>query len=149
MNVTLSCDAPKALRQAFDSITPSEEQRIRKEANDTFLLSMGVSAGQNKDELVDEWDRACKTISAMASFQAKVMDSKNPTEEEVVSLKEFATQIAFFTILLGLTNGVERPKKLGCSGSLNKVEGESEEEHLDRLKKYIAEKENELAKTNQ
>ena len=80
----------------------------------------------------------------MAVFQAKAMEqTKDSSEDNMTSLKELVTQATFFSKLVNYYKEAKPViERIAESKSLDKLEGETEEQHLERLKKYIKTKEN-------
>lgn len=137
-------EAPDILKKVIEGISSELENCITNEAKTTFELSDVIKNDQEREELFDEWKSASDVLWRMAIFQAKAMEqTKDSSEDSVTSLKELVTQATFFSKLVNYYKEAKPVvERIAESKSLDKLEGETEEQHLERLKKYIKTKEN-------
>lgn len=144
MNVLYDGEAPDTLKKVIEGIGSELENYITNEAKTTFELSDVVKSDQEREELFDEWKTASDVLWRMAVFQAKAMEqTKDSSEDSMTSLKELVTQATFFSKLVNYYKEAKPViERIAESKSLDKLEGETEEQHLERLKKYIKTKEN-------
>lgn len=144
MNVLYDGEAPDTLKKVIEGIGSELENYITNEAKTTFELSDVVKSDQEREELFDEWKTASDVLWRMAVFQAKAMEqTKDSSDDSMTSLKELVTQATFFSKLVNYYKEAKPViERIAESKSLDKLEGETEEQHLERLKKYIKTKEN-------
>ena len=137
-------EAPDILKKVIEDISDEVENYIANEAKTTFELSDVIQNEQEREELFDEWKSASDVLWRMAVFQAKAMEqTKDYSEDNMTSLKDLVTQATFFSKLVNYYKEAKPIiERIAESKSLDKLEGETEEQHLERLKKYIKAKEN-------
>lgn len=143
MSINVEIKHDKIVRDALDSFTAEDEAKIAAEVDELLEASMSSVGADALGSLLDTWRDSAKLLQKFINADAVLLSTKENYQNTVEfnELKSMLAQYKFFGAL------VAKASKLPTSGNadpsrpsfttLDKMPGETDEEHIERLRRYV------------